>query len=125
MNVRGHAPPERLEDGAPRCPIGQTRVPPYRFEHTRGYQVRIFHCPVLHPQPTGATCTQEQFAKGTGCVKYLNISAGGAVLAALRSTVVSLLHRAGHTRIAAALRANSQRPVQALRLMGLLVSSDA
>jgi len=55
----------------------------------------------------------------------IHVGAGGAVLAALRSTVVSLLHRAGHTRIAAALRANSQRPAQALRLMGRLVSSDA
>jgi hypothetical protein len=52
-------------------------VPSYRFEHTRGYQAQIFRCPLLHPQPTEATCTHEQFAKGAGCIKYLNISAGG------------------------------------------------
>ena len=50
---------------------------------------------------------------------------GGAVLAACRSTAISLLHRAGQTQIAAALRANSQCPEQALILMGLLNSSDA
>jgi predicted transposase YbfD/YdcC len=55
----------------------------------------------------------------------IHVGAGGAVMAALRSVVVSLLHRAGHQRIAAALRANSQRPEQALILMGLLNSSDA
>ncbi len=40
-------------------------------------------------------------------------------------TQVSLLHRGGLHRIASALRANSQRPHQALMLMGLLNSSDA
>ncbi len=35
---------------------------------------------------------------------------GGAVMSALRSTVISLLHRTGHKRIASALRSNSQRP---------------
>jgi hypothetical protein len=51
--------------------------------------------------------------------------AGGAVMSALRSTAVSLLHREGLYRIASALRANSQSPHQALVLMGLLNSSDA
>ena len=55
----------------------------------------------------------------------IHVGQGGAILSALRSTVVSLLHRAGQQRIAAALRANSQRPEQALILMGLLISSDA
>jgi hypothetical protein len=77
LNLRGHAPPDRLEDGTPRCPTGQAMVPSYRFAHTQGYQAQIFRCPLLHPQPTGATCAHEQFAKGGGCIKYLNISAGG------------------------------------------------
>lgn len=55
----------------------------------------------------------------------IHVGAGGAVMSALRSTAVSLLHRAGLHRIASALRANSQRPQQALFLMGLLNSSDA
>ena len=55
----------------------------------------------------------------------VHVGSGAAILSALRSTVISLLHRAGHMRIAAALRANSQCPAQALILMGLLNSSDA
>ncbi len=55
----------------------------------------------------------------------IHVGHGGAVLSAVRSTVISLLHRAGHQRIAAALRTNSQRPEQALRLLGLRNSSDA
>jgi predicted transposase YbfD/YdcC len=55
----------------------------------------------------------------------IHVGQGGAVMSALRSTAVSLLHRAGQYRIASALRANSQRPEQALILMGLLNSSDA
>lgn len=77
LNLRGHAPPERLEDGRPRCPTGQVMVPSYRFAHTRGYQAQIFRCPLLYPQPTGAACAHEQFGKGPGCIKYLNMSAGG------------------------------------------------
>lgn len=55
----------------------------------------------------------------------IHVGAGGAVMAALRSAAVRLLHRAGIQRIAATLRANSQDPQQALRLLGLLNSSDA
>jgi predicted transposase YbfD/YdcC len=53
------------------------------------------------------------------------VGQGGAVMSALRSAAVSLLHRAGQHRIASTLRANSQHPEQALILMGLLNSSDA
>lgn len=55
----------------------------------------------------------------------IHVGQGGAVVSALRSAALSLLHRAGLYRIASALRANSQRPEQALILMGLLNSSDA
>ncbi|HEY7416435.1 MAG TPA: ISAs1 family transposase [Ktedonobacteraceae bacterium] len=55
----------------------------------------------------------------------IHVGAGGAVMSLLRSMAVSLLHRGGLHRIASALRANSQRPHQALQLMGLLNSSDA
>ncbi len=37
----------------------------------------MFRCPLLFPVATGAGCAHEQFAKGPGCVKYLNIEAGG------------------------------------------------
>ena len=55
----------------------------------------------------------------------IHVGTGGAVMSALRSTAVSLLHRAGLNRIASSLRANSQHPHQALSLMGLLNSPDA
>ncbi len=55
----------------------------------------------------------------------IHVGTGGAVMSALRSTAISLLHKGGLNRIASALRANSQRPQQALLLMGLLNSSDA
>ena len=55
----------------------------------------------------------------------IHVGAGGAVMAALRSAAVSVLHRAGIKRIAATLRAHSQDPTPALRLLGLLNSSDA
>lgn len=77
LNLRGHAPLERLEDGTPCCPTGRPMVASYQFAHTKGYQAQIFRCPLLYPQPTGATCAHEQFGKGLGCIKYLNISLGG------------------------------------------------
>lgn len=55
----------------------------------------------------------------------IHVQAGGAVMSALRSVAVSLLHKAGLNRIASALRSNSQHPHQALILIGLLNSSDA
>lgn len=61
---------------------------------------------------------------GEDC-SLIHVGAGGAVMSALRSTAVSLLHRVGQYRIASALRANSHRPEQVLILMGLLNSSDA
>ena len=55
----------------------------------------------------------------------IHVGQGGAIMSALRSAVVSLLHKAGRHRIASTLRANSQHPEQALIIMGLLNSSHA
>ncbi len=55
----------------------------------------------------------------------IHVGAGGAVMSALRSTAISLLHKAGLHHIASALRSNSQHPHQLLFIMGLLNSSDA
>ncbi|MGI8586589.1 MAG: ISAs1 family transposase [Chloroflexia bacterium] len=55
----------------------------------------------------------------------VHVGHGGAVMSALRSTVVSLLHLGGTNKIASALRANSQRPERALALLGLRNSSGA
>jgi hypothetical protein len=77
LNTRGHAPPDRLPDGTPRCEQGRPMTPSYQFDHTEGYRAQIFRCPLLFPTATGQDCPHEQFAKGPGCVKYVNIEAGG------------------------------------------------
>ena len=55
----------------------------YAFDHTHGYWAQLFRCPLLVPIVTGETCAHEQFAIGPGCVKYLNIEAGGRMRAEL------------------------------------------
>jgi hypothetical protein len=77
LNARGHPAPQRLPDGTPLCPTGLAMSPACAFDHTDGYRAREFRCPLLHPRPTAQTCDHEQFAKGPGCVKYINIEAGG------------------------------------------------
>jgi hypothetical protein len=70
-------PVARLPDGTPRCPIGLPMSPTTQFNHTYGYRAQRFQCPLLFPQPTGATCTHNQFLKGKGCVKDVNWERGG------------------------------------------------
>ena len=77
LNLRGHPPPQRQPDGTPLCPKGWAMSPSYVFAHTDGYRAQEFRCPLLHPQPTAHACDHEQFAKGVGCVKQINIEAGG------------------------------------------------
>jgi len=77
LNTRGHPAPQRLSDGTPLCPMGLPMSPSYPFAHPDGYRAQEFRCPLLHPHPTAQTCDHEQFVKGPGCVKYINIEAGG------------------------------------------------
>jgi Transposase DDE domain len=77
LNTRGHPPPQRLPDGTPLCSTGLAMSPSCTFAHTDGYRAQEFRCPLLHPRPTAQTCTHEQFLKGPGCVKYINIESGG------------------------------------------------
>jgi hypothetical protein len=77
LNTRGHPPPQRRPDGTPLCPKGWAMSPSYTFAHTDGYRAQEFRCPLLHPRPTTQTCAHEQFIKGPGCVKYINIESGG------------------------------------------------
>jgi len=51
--------------------------PTYQFQHTNGFRAQRYRCPLLYPQPTGQTCTHEQFRKHKGCVKDINLEAGG------------------------------------------------
>lgn len=76
LNQHGHPSVSRDDDGVPRCSRGFRMSPSYRFHHTRGYQAQRYHCPLLHPTPTGTTCDHEQFLKGKGCVKDANCQPG-------------------------------------------------
>lgn len=77
LNLRGHAEPQLGSGGFHLCPKGLEMVPSYKYNHTNGYQAQLLRCPLLFPQPSGQTCDHEQFAKGIGCVKHINIEAGG------------------------------------------------
>lgn len=77
LNTRGHPTPQRQPDGTPLCPKGLPMSPAYVFAHSEGYRAQEFRCPLLHPRPTKHPCDHEQFVKGPGCVKYINIEAGG------------------------------------------------
>ncbi len=77
LNQHSHTSSGRAADGTPRCEQGLLMQPTYRFAHTYGYRAQRFRCPLLCPEPSGATCDHEQFAKGKGCVKDVNWELGG------------------------------------------------
>lgn len=77
LNTHGHPDVVHDADGTPHCPIGLRMVPTFTYAHPYGYRARRYRCPLLHPTPTGATCTHEQFKKGKGCQKDVNIELGG------------------------------------------------
>src|SRR6266566_32658 len=77
LNQHDHPLYERDPDGTPLCPIGLRMHPTYQFRHTYGYRAQRYRCPLLFPEPTGQTCDHEQFRKEKGCVKDINLEAGG------------------------------------------------
>jgi len=77
LNQRGHALVQRTLTGEPLCEKGLAMVPGAEFDHTNGYRAQVFRCPLRAPGVENAQCSHEQFAKGPGCVKYLNITPGG------------------------------------------------
>ncbi len=77
LNLRGHPQPQLGPAGFHRCPKGLEMQPSYQYNHSNGYRAQLLRCPLLFPQPSGQTCDHEQFAKGGGCVKHINIEAGG------------------------------------------------
>jgi hypothetical protein len=77
LNQHSHASFGRAADGTPRCEKGLLMQPTLQFDHTYGYRAQRFRCPLLFPEPTGATCAHDQFAKGKGCVKDVNWELGG------------------------------------------------
>jgi len=77
LNLRGHPKPHLGPGGFQLCPAGLEMAPSYQYNHTNGYQAQVLRCPLLFPQLSGQTCDHQQFAKGRGCVKHINIEAGG------------------------------------------------
>lgn len=77
LNLRGHAKPELGPNGYHLCPCGLEMAPSYQYDHTNGYRAQILRCPLLFPHPSGQLCDHAQFSKGQGCVKHINIEAGG------------------------------------------------
>ncbi len=57
--------------------MGLRMHPTYQFQHTNGYRAQRYRCPLLFPEPTEETCDHEQFRKEKGCVKDINLEAGG------------------------------------------------
>jgi hypothetical protein len=106
LNQHGHPVYERDADGVPLCPIKLRMQPTYPFEHTNGYRAQRYRCPLLFPEPTGATCQHEQFLKGKGCVKDVNIERGGQARVTLHRT--SPLYHAIYTQRTCCERINSQ-----------------
>jgi hypothetical protein len=85
-NQHGHPPVERDPDGVPLCAKGLRMHPTFTHKHPNGYKAQRYRCPLLHPEQTGETCDHEQFKKGKGCVKDINIEPGGIMRATLDRT---------------------------------------
>jgi hypothetical protein len=77
LNQHAHPIYSRDDDGTPLCPIGLRMHPTYQFQHTNGFRAQRYRCPLLYPTPTGQICDHEQFRKHKGCVKDINLEAGG------------------------------------------------
>jgi hypothetical protein len=106
LNQQGHPKFERDTDGVPLCPKGLRMQPKFQFDHTNGYKAQRYCCPLLHPERTGETCDHEQFKKGKGCVKDINIEAGGIMRVTLDRT--SPLYKVVYNQRTCCERINSQ-----------------
>ncbi len=106
LNQHGHPTFERDPDGVPLCPAGLRMQPTSQFQHTNGYRAQRYRCPLLFPEPTGQTCEHEQFAKGKGCVKDINIELGGLRRITLDRS--SPLYKVVYAQRTSAERINSQ-----------------
>jgi hypothetical protein len=104
-NERGAAPP-RDAAGHPVCARGHSMVPTAEFAHEDGFRAQRYRCPLRWPVRTGATCDHDQFAKGPGCIKAVNIEAGGRMRAELDRQ--SAAYRDLYRQRTAAERINSQ-----------------
>jgi hypothetical protein len=108
LNGHGFEKNQRDPDGVPLCSLGLRMSPSYRFAHPSGYRAQIYRCPLLFPTPQpGATCEHKQFnEKAKGCVKHVNIEAGGLQRVLLDRS--SPLYKAIYTQRTSCERINSQ-----------------
>jgi hypothetical protein len=77
LNLRGHPQPRLGPGGFHLCSQGLEMVPSYEYDHPQGYRAQMLRCPRLFPAKTDQVCDHKQFVKGVGCVKHINIEAGG------------------------------------------------
>jgi hypothetical protein len=107
LNTRGHPAPQLGPHGHHLCPRGHEIVPTNPpNQHPDGYRAQTLACPLLRPTPTGQACDHAQFAKGVGCVKHINVEAGGRLRVTLDRA--SEAYRAVYRQRTAAERINSQ-----------------
>jgi hypothetical protein len=106
LNQHGHSTVERDGDGVPLCPRKLQMIPTKKFNHTNGYRAERYQCPLLFPKATGQTCDHQQFAKGVGCVKDINIEKGGIMRNTLDRT--HPIYKAIYSQRTSAERINSQ-----------------
>jgi hypothetical protein len=81
-------------------------VPTKQFNHTNGYRAQRYQCPLLFPHATEQTCDHEQFVKGKGCVKDINIEKGGIMRVTLDRT--HPIYKAIYSQRTSVERINSQ-----------------
>ena len=106
LNLRGQAPPDRDDQGRPRCAKGLTMVPWRQFTHEDGYRVQRFGCPLLLPSPTGQSCDDPHFRAAPGCVHGINLEPGGLMRVTLDRS--SDAYKAIYRQRTSAERINSQ-----------------
>jgi Transposase DDE domain len=112
INQHAHPTFTRDADGIPLCPKKFPMVPTFVFHHTNGYRAQRYRCPLLHPKRTGETCDHEQFTKGKGCVKDINIERGGIMRVTLDRD--SPLYKTIYTQRTSVERINSQAKAQGI-----------
>ena len=77
LNLRGQAASELDGRGFPLCARGLPMYAGRQIDSQEGFRVQYLSCPLLHPTPTGTACEHEQFVKGPGCTKQVNLELGG------------------------------------------------
>jgi hypothetical protein len=108
LNRRGQPRPELDARGFPLCPRQLPMYASFQWLEAEGFRSQRLQCPLLFPVPTGQSCTHEQFAKGTGCIKQVNIERGGLLRLSLDRH--SEAYRLIYNQRTSAERINSQAP---------------